>query len=70
MFDPAHMKGPEIAPLVDGAHFFYVEGYFLTSGAAIALDLAKHASNANKVGALRSLYRTLIKEYVFGRRSR
>ncbi|THH11605.1 hypothetical protein EW145_g529 [Phellinidium pouzarii] len=31
-FELSHLKSSEIKPLVDGANFFYVEGFFLTHG--------------------------------------
>ncbi|KAI0307657.1 Ribokinase-like protein [Multifurca ochricompacta] len=51
-FDKAHLSTPEVAPLVDGAKFFYVEGYFLTHGLESALEVAKKASDSGKVFAL------------------
>ena len=48
-FELAHLQTPEISKLVDGAKYFYVEGYFLTHGADIALYLAKKSSEAGKV---------------------
>lgn len=48
-FDKSHLASPEVAPLIDGAKVFYVEGYFLTHGADSALELSKKASEAGKV---------------------
>lgn len=49
MFDIEHLKSPEVAPLLDNAKFFYVEGYFLTHGIESALYVAKKASETGKV---------------------
>ena len=51
-FDRAHLASPAVAPLVDAAKVFYVEGYFLTHGTDIALYLAKKASESSKVGTI------------------
>ena len=51
-FELAHLQTPEVSKLVDGAKYYYVEGYFLTHGADIALYLAKKSSEAGKVSAL------------------
>jgi len=51
-FELAHLQSPEVAPLIDGAKFFYVEGYFLTHGTDCALYLAKKASESSKCFAL------------------
>ncbi len=48
-FEKAHLSSPEVAPLIDGAKVFYVEGYFLTHGTESALEVAKKASEAGKV---------------------
>jgi len=49
-FEQSYLSSPEISRLVDAAKVFYVEGYFLTHGADIVLELAKKATNAGKVG--------------------
>lgn len=49
LYDKANLSSPEIAPLIEGAKVFYVEGFFLTHGSEIALELAKKASDAGKV---------------------
>jgi hypothetical protein len=49
-FDHSHLSSPEVAPLIDGAKLFYVEGYFLTHGIESALELSKKASETSKVG--------------------
>ncbi|KAF8499248.1 Ribokinase-like protein [Russula emetica] len=51
-FDNAHLSTPEVARLIDGAKYFYVEGYFLTHGLESTLEVAKKASDAGKVFAL------------------
>ena len=48
-FEQAHLASPEVAPLIDAAKVFYVEGYFLTHGTESALEVAKKASEAGKV---------------------
>ncbi|OJA16888.1 hypothetical protein AZE42_08505 [Rhizopogon vesiculosus] len=52
MFDLSHLSSPAVAPLVDAAEFFYVEGFFLTHGTASVLELSKKASTLSKVFAL------------------
>jgi adenosine kinase len=52
MFDKAHLSSPEIAPLIEGANFFYVEGFFLTHGTETVLEVAKKASESGKVCTL------------------
>ena len=57
-FDRAHLASPEVAPLIDAAKVFYVEGYFLTHGTESALEVAKKSSAAGKVRlSLRNLCR-------------
>ncbi|KAG1840293.1 Ribokinase-like protein [Suillus subalutaceus] len=48
MFEQSHLSSPVVAPLVDAANVFYVEGFFLTHGASIVLELSKKASAASK----------------------
>jgi adenosine kinase len=48
-FDQSHLSSPSVAPLIEGAKVFYVEGYFLTHGLDPALELSKIATNAGKV---------------------
>ena len=48
-FEKSHLSSPEVAPLVEAAKVFYLEGYFLTHGAESALELAKKSSEASKV---------------------
>lgn len=36
--------------IIDGAKFFYLEGYFLTHGLESAMILAKHSKEHGKVG--------------------
>lgn len=52
MFEQSHLSSPTVAPLVDAANVFYVEGFFLTHGASVVLELSKKASAASKVFAL------------------
>jgi len=51
-FELAHLSSPQVAPLIDAAKFFYLEGFFLTHGIESALYLAKKASEAGKVFVL------------------
>lgn len=48
-FDKSHLSSPQVAPLIDAAKLFYVEGYFLTHGSESALELSKKASESSKV---------------------
>ncbi|KAJ7597916.1 Ribokinase-like protein [Mycena floridula] len=48
-FDQAHLSSPQVAPLIEEAKVFYIEGYFLTHGTASALELSQKASTAGKV---------------------
>jgi len=52
MFNVSHLSSPEIANLVSGAKFFYIEGYFLTHGLESALEVAKSASSQGKTVVL------------------
>ncbi|KAI6133701.1 Ribokinase-like protein [Pisolithus croceorrhizus] len=51
-FEKSHLSSPEVAPLVDAAKVFYVEGYFLTHGTETILEVSKKASASSKVFAL------------------
>ncbi|ADV25846.1 Adenosine kinase, putative [Cryptococcus gattii WM276] len=51
-FTPSHLAHPDVANIIDGAHYFYVEGYFLTHGIESALEIAKNASSKGKVVVL------------------
>jgi len=51
-FDVSHLSSPAVAPLVEGAKVYYVEGFFLTHGLASMLALSKHATAANKTFVL------------------
>jgi hypothetical protein len=48
-FDKSHLSSPSVAPLIDAAQVFYVEGYFLTHGVESVLEIAKKASSSGKV---------------------
>jgi adenosine kinase len=48
-FENSHLSSPAVAPLVDGAKVFYVEGYFLTHGLESMVELSKKASHDSKV---------------------
>ncbi|EDR15993.1 uncharacterized protein LACBIDRAFT_192435 [Laccaria bicolor S238N-H82] len=47
-FDQSHLSSPEVAPLVEGAKFYYVEGYFLTHGVSSVLELSSKSTEAGK----------------------
>ncbi|PPR02357.1 hypothetical protein CVT24_011701 [Panaeolus cyanescens] len=47
-FEKSHLESAEVAPLIKGANYFYIEGYFLTHGLEPALYLSKSASDAGK----------------------
>jgi len=49
-FEQSHLSSPSVAPLIDAAKIFYVEGYFLTHGTESVLELSKKASEKGKVG--------------------
>ena len=51
-FTPAHLATPEIEKLINGAKFFYIEGYFLTHGIESAMEVAKGASAHGKTVVL------------------
>jgi len=51
-FEKSHLSSPAVAPLVDGAKVYYVEGYFLTHGVESVMEIGKKASHAAKVFAL------------------
>lgn len=48
-FDKSHLETAEVKKIIDGAKFFYLEGYFLTHGLESAMILAKHSKEAGKV---------------------
>ncbi|KIM47421.1 hypothetical protein M413DRAFT_439090 [Hebeloma cylindrosporum] len=51
-FEKSHLSSPEVAPLIENAKYFYVEGYFLTHGVESALELSSKASAAGKTFVL------------------
>ncbi|KAJ7146342.1 carbohydrate kinase PfkB [Mycena epipterygia] len=51
-WDKSHLESEVVAPLVEGAKVFYVEGYFLTHGTESIVYLSQKASAASKVFAL------------------
>jgi len=51
-FHASHLESPEIAPLVEAAEVYYVEGFFLTHGLESVLALSKHASEKKKTFVL------------------
>jgi adenosine kinase len=51
-FGIEHLSSAEVAPLIDAAKFFYVEGYFLTHGTESVVHVAKKASDTGKTFAI------------------
>jgi len=51
-FEQSHLSSPAVAPLIDAAKIFYVEGYFLTHGTDSVLELSKKASEKGKIFVL------------------
>jgi len=51
-FEQSHLSSPAVAPLIDAAKIFYVEGYFLTHGTNSVLELSKKASEKGKIFVL------------------
>jgi len=47
-FETSHLSSPEVAPLVENAKFYYIEGYFLTHGVESALELSSKSAAAGK----------------------
>lgn len=60
-FEQSHLSSSAVAPLVNGAKVFYVEGYFLTHGLDSVVELGKKASDASKVLSL-----SLLLPYCYG----
>jgi adenosine kinase len=56
-WDKSHLESEVVAPLVEGAKVFYVEGYFLTHGTESIVYLSQKASAASKVCRSRLLPR-------------
>ncbi len=52
MFAPSHLSSPDIAGLLSGAKYVYIEGYFLTHGIESALEVAKAASSRGRTVVL------------------
>jgi len=48
-FDISHLSSPSVAPLVEAAKVFYVEGYFLTHGTDCVLTLSQKSAAVGKV---------------------
>jgi len=48
-FEQSHLSSPTVAPLIDAAKIFYVEGYFLTHGTDSVVEISKKASEKGKV---------------------
>ncbi|KAJ7508492.1 carbohydrate kinase PfkB [Mycena galericulata] len=51
-WDKSHLESEAVAPLVEGAKVFYVEGFFLTHGTESIVYLSQKASAAAKVFAI------------------
>jgi hypothetical protein len=48
-FPPEYISSETVSPLIDGAKAFYIEGYFLTHGTNVVVELGKKAASAGKV---------------------
>jgi adenosine kinase len=48
-FTKSHLSSPKVAPLIESAKYFYIEGYFLTHGVESALELSSKVALAGKV---------------------
>ncbi|KAF4604639.1 adenosine kinase [Pleurotus pulmonarius] len=51
-FDKSHLSSAAVAPLVEAAKVYYVEGYFLTHGTESVLELSQKSAAASKTFAL------------------
>jgi len=51
-FEQSHLSSPAVAPLIEGAKVFYVEGYFLTHGVSSTLELSQRATASGKTFVL------------------
>ena len=69
-FEKSHLTSTAVAPFIDEARIFYVEGYFLTHGKESVLELSKKASEKEKVPCSEknslswSLYRPFLQIFV------
>ncbi|KAG5220203.1 adenosine kinase [Salix suchowensis] len=48
-FDKSHLSSAAVAPLVEAAKVYYVEGYFLTHGTETVLELSQKSAAAGKL---------------------
>jgi len=48
-FDQSHLFSPAVAPIIDAAEVFYVEGYMLSHGFACVAELCKKVTLASKL---------------------
>ena len=48
-FSTSHLSSSKVAPLIENAKYFYMEGYFLTHGVPAAMGLSNKAAVAGKV---------------------
>jgi len=51
-FSTSHLSSSKVAPLIENAKYFYMEGYFLTHGVPAAMELSKRAAVAGKTFAV------------------
>lgn len=51
MFEQSHLSSATVAPLIDGAQIFYIEGYMLTHNVACAIELGEKAALSSKVSS-------------------
>ncbi|KAF8808196.1 Ribokinase-like protein [Phlegmacium glaucopus] len=62
-FDKAHLSSPEVAPVVESAKFYYMDGYFLTHGVESALELGRKSATAGKTFVM-NLSAPFVPQYV------
>jgi len=48
-FEKSHLSSPEVAPVIENAKFYYMDGYFLTHGMESARELSSQSAAAGKV---------------------
>ena len=48
-FEQSWLSSTEVAPVLEAAKVFYIEGFFLTHGTESILEIVKKASEAGKV---------------------
>ncbi|KAH8094702.1 Ribokinase-like protein [Cristinia sonorae] len=51
-FEKSWLSSPEVAPVIESAKVFYIEGFFLTHGTESVVEVAKKFSEAGKVSVI------------------